>query len=405
MANTLANTSLVTRRLLARTENALNMALKVDRQSSKDFSKVGDTINIRKPIYFTTTSSSTFSAQDIIEGKTAVQLDQRKHVGFEFTQQELQLNIEEADERYIKPAALQLAQEIETSIANTYTDIANWVGTPGTTPSTFLDVNAAKTMLMKLGVPRDKPWSAFYNEDASGALANGLRGVFPEKIANRAIEQAEIGRYSGFDMFENQSLVNHTTGAFTTGSTPLVNGASQNITYTTGKDSYTQSLITDGWANSTAVILAGDIFTIAGVFSINHRTKQATADLQTFVATADGSSDGSGDLTVTISPQIITSGAYQTVSAAPADNAVITMKGTESTAFPQNLAWHPNAITLAFAPLAGPFNTTSSTQSMNNLVMTSTFDGDFDAFKSKYRFDVLYAVVVQNPYFAVRTTG
>ena len=235
--------------------------------------------------------------------------------------------------------------------------------------------------------------------------ANGLKGVFPERIATSAIESAKIGRYSGFDMFENQSIVNHTTGAFTTGSTPLVNGASQNITYTTGKDSYTQSLITDGWANTTAVIKAGDIFTLAGVFSINHRTKQATADLQTFTATVDGTSDGSGNLTMTISPQIITSGAYQTVSAAPATNAVITMKGTESTAFPQNLAWHPNAITLAFAPLAGPFNTTTSTQTFRDIVMTSTFDGDFTNFKSQYRFDVLYAVVVQNPYFAVRTTG
>lgn len=405
MANTLANTSLVTKYLLAHTENELNLASKVDRQASKEFKKVGDSISIRKPVYFTTRTGATYSAQDVIEGTTTVTLDQHKGVDFEFTQKELSLSIEEADERYIKHAARQLAQEIESSITAKYTDIANWVGTPGTTPSTLLDVGAAKKALMKIGVPRDRRWSAFFEEDASLALANGLKGVFPDKIAKSAIEDAMIGRMAGFDMYENQSIVRHTTGAFTTGSTPVVNGASQNITYATGKDSYTQSLVTDGWANSTAVIKAGDVFTIAGVNSVNHRTKQDTGDLQVFVATTDGTSDGSGNLTITISPQIITSGAYQTVTAAPADNAAITMKGTESSTYPQNLAFHPNAITLAFAPLIGPINTTTSTQTYKNIVLTSTFDGDFDAFKSKYRFDVLYSVVVQNPYFACRITG
>ena len=79
------------------------------------------------------------------------------------------------------------------------------------------------------------------------------------------------------------------------GGTPLVNGASQ-----TG-----QSLITDGWPNSTLVLKAGDIITLASID-------------QVFTVAADGTSDGSGELTLTINPPIFAGGE-------PATNAAITV--------------------------------------------------------------------------------
>jgi hypothetical protein len=49
---------------------------------------------------------------------------------------------------------------------------------------------------------------------------------------------------------------------------------------------------------------------------------------------------------VIISPAIIAGGAYQNVTARPADNAVITVvSGSASTAYTQNLIWHKDAIT------------------------------------------------------------
>ena len=68
------------------------------------------------------------------------------------------------------------------------------------------------------------------------------------------------------------------------GSTPLVNGASQ-----TGR-----LLITDGWANDTLVMKAGDLF------------KVATND-KVYMVTADGTSDGSGNLTLAIEPALVAS--------------------------------------------------------------------------------------------------
>jgi hypothetical protein len=250
-------------------------------------------------------------------------------------------------------------------------------------------------------------WSAFYDEDASLALADGLKTVFPADIAKKAIEEAAIGRYSKFMLYENQSLALHTVGVAT--GTPLVNGASQDTTYAASGDSNTQTIITDGWTNSTAnILLAGDVITFAGVNSVNRKTRQDTGDLQTFSVVADATSGAStGPATLTITPAMIISGPYQTVTAAPADGAAIVVKtGAGGSSHKQNLAFHPNAITLAMAPLDLPEDgATASRESFGNISIRAVRQYDITNDQTVYRFDILYGVKAQNADFAVRTTS
>ena len=77
------------------------------------------------------------------------------------------------------------------------------------------------------------------------------------------------------------------------GGTPLVNGASQTGT----------SLITDGWPFSTLVLRAGDLISFSN--GTNSELKMVTTDAV---------SNGSGQLTISISPEIHTS---------PTDNVAI----------------------------------------------------------------------------------
>jgi len=408
MAQNFKNTSLVTRLMLKAFMNSLQMGAKVDRQLDSQFRKVGDTINVRRPVMFTATDGATISsAEDIEERTAAVQLSERKKVNFEITSQDLTLSVEDFTARYVNPAAAELAQQVESSIADAYKQIGNFVGTPGTAPSTFLEVGAAAKVLTKLGVPMDSRWCAFYDEDASLALADGLKAVFPSQIATKAIEEASIGRYSKFELYENQSLKLHTVGVAT--GTPLIDGAAQNTTYAASGDAWTQSLVTDGWTNSTAdILLAGDVITIAGVNSVNRKTRVDTGDLQTFVVTADAASGATtGPSTLTISPPIITSGPYQTCAAAPADGAAIVVKtGAGGASHKQNMAWHENAITLAMAPLDLPTDgATASRESFGNVSIRAVRQYDIINDKTIYRFDILYGVKAQNPDFAVRTTS
>lgn len=407
MANTFKNTSLVTRIMLKEFMNALQMGAKVDRQLDSQFRKVGSSIEVRRPIMFTATDGATLVKEDVEEKAATVTLDQRKHVGFAITSQDLTLKVEDFTERYVRPAAAELAQQVETSIGEAYKQIGNFVGTPGTAPSTFLEVGAAAKVLTKLGTPMDVRWSAFYDEDASLALADGLKSVFPTEIAKKAIEEAAIGRYSKFMLFENQSLALHTVGVNT--GTPLVNGAAQNVTYDASGDTWTQTLLTDGWTNDTAdILLAGDVITIAGVNSVNRKTRKNTGDLQTFVVTADAASGSTtGPASLTISPPMITSGPFQTVTAAPADDAIITVKtGAGGAEHKQNLAFHENAITLAMAPLDLPTDGASaSRESFGNISIRAVRQYNISDDETVYRFDILYGVKAQNPDFAVRTTS
>jgi hypothetical protein len=204
----------------------------------------------------------------------------------------------------------------------------------------------------------------------------------------------------------------HTVGPL--GGTPLVNGAAQNVSYDTAKNAWTQSLITDGWTAAAASrVKAGDVFTIyaagtsgAKLKMVNPKTKVATAIDQQFVVISDGSSDASGNLTLTISPPIITSGPYQTVNVAPADNAGLVFDGTASTAYRQNLAFHKNAMALAVVPMEMPPAAYGGTrQSYKNLSvrLIPTYDATNDI--SKWRLDLLYGRKLIDPRLTVRFAG
>lgn len=408
MANNFKNTQLVTRLLLKEFMNSLQLGAKVDRQLEGQFKKVGASIDVRRPVMFAASDGAVISSTDDVEERAATMtLDKRKKVNFAITSQDLTLSVEDFTERFVQPAAAELAQAVESEIADVYKQIGNFVGTPGTTPSTFLEVGAAAKVLTKLGTPMNIRWSAFYDEDASLALADGLKSVFPTDIAKKAIEEASIGRYSKFELFENQSLKLHTVGVAT--GTPLVNGASEATTYAASGDAWTQTLNTNGWTNSTAdILLAGDVITIAGVNSVNRKTRQDTGDLQTFTVVADATSGATtGPAALTISPPIIVSGPYQTVASAPADGAAITVKtGTGGSSHKQNLAFHKNAITLAMAPLDLPEDgATASRETFGTISIRAVRQYDFDSDKTKYRFDILFGVRALNPDFAVRTTS
>ena len=223
MANNFKNTSLVTKIAVKEFLNAMVLGQKVDRQLDSQFQKVGASIQVRRPVMFESTDGPTLTtASDIEERSATVILDRRKKIHFEITSQDMTLDVDEMTERYIKPAMVELAQQVELAIAEVYVNIGNFTGTAGTSPSTLLAVAQAGAVLTKLGVEKSNRCLAV-DADASVTLANGLKDVFPDSIAKKAIEEAMVGRYGSWDIIESNSLAVHTVGAL--GGTPLVNGA------------------------------------------------------------------------------------------------------------------------------------------------------------------------------------
>jgi len=362
MANETLTPDIIAQEALMQLRNNLVMGNLVHQDYSSEFAKVGDTVRIRKPVKFQSEDGAAITQlNDVIEGNTAVTMSTQKKVAWEFDTKTLTLDIERYSERYIQPAMIRLAQDVDTAIhVRGVQDFWNFAGTPGTVPATFAALGEAGEVLDNMACPF-RPRAAVHSPEASWALADGLKNVFVQDKARTAFEQGRIGLYAGFDNFKSQSVVAHTVGDH--GGTPLVNGANQDVTYSSVKTTNEQTLLTDGWTNSTTGILKqGDVFTIAGVFEVNPVTFASTGKLRTFVVKADADSGATtGPATLTISPAIIVAGAnagqdgYPTVDAAPADDAVITVvTGTANAQYRQSLCFHKNALALVMRPLVMP---------------------------------------------------
>jgi len=412
MPNTLITPSMIAKEALMQLENNLVFANRVHREMATEFTGgQGSTVSIRRPVKFNTSNGATLVKQDVEEKSTNIVVDQRKHVGWEFSTQDLTLSIEEYSDRYIKPATITLANTLDRSIASLYTSVFNLVGTPGTTPNSFTAAAAAAQRLDEMAVLTDNRTLAVNPAAAYAIAGNQLTLNSVGDVEKTAYENAKVGKIATMEMFSTQNVRTHTVGPL--GGTPLINGAAQNVTYANAVGAtWSQTLITDGWTAAAALrVRAGDVFTIANVFAVNPvpddtGAKMVMPYLQQFTVLANGSSDAAGNLTLTISPPIITTGPQQTCSAAPADNAAMTFVGTAATNYPMNLAFHRHAFALVTVPLEMPDGAAfKARETYKGLSMRVIKDYDITNDTDIIRLDMLYGVKAIHPDLAVRLIG
>jgi hypothetical protein len=111
---------------------------------------------VRRPTDFTVRDGATASIQDAVEGKFSLAVDKQKGVDFKFTSSDLTLRIDKLSERIIKPAMVQLANQIDRDLTALYKNVWNWVGTPGQTVDSFADFAKAPERLDLAAVPQDE---------------------------------------------------------------------------------------------------------------------------------------------------------------------------------------------------------------------------------------------------------
>ncbi len=410
MANTTLTADVIAKASLAILENELGWINDLHRAYEDEFSnsvngyKIGDTISIRRPEDGQVRIGAVANPTDVIEGKTTLTIDQQIGTDFKFSSTDLTLKISDLSERVIKPRMMNIINHMANDVLSVaYRGTYNWVGTPGQTVNAFADFAKAPERMDEMSVPADNRCAILSPSDhwALVGAATVLNNTGAESTAYR---KGKIGVLGGVDTYMSQLVPTHTVGAYV--GTPLVNGASQNVTYDTVKNTWTQSLVTDGWTGSvTGLLKAGDVFTIANVFMVNPRTKAKTSILQQFVVISDVNSTA-GAATLTISPPIIASGPHQTVDAAPADNAAITVMGTASTGYRQNIAMHKNAMSLAVVPMEMPQAAYGGSRQSHKGFSLRVIPGyDFTNDNSSWRLDLLYGRKLIDPRLSVRLSG
>ena len=414
MANNVITSSIITNETLRILHNNSaflgNINTEFEDQFAKKGLKAGSVINVRRPVQYTVRDGAVANIQDVNESTVPITMEQEFGIDWAFSDYDLTLTIDEFTKRYLEPAGKRLAAELDARIAaRFYRGVANFSGTAGTTPSTAQSVLDAAVLLDNNACPRDDNRMLALTPLANAKLVGGMSGLFNDQATQgRQLKTGMMATNLGLDFIMSQNLPTHTVGGL--GGTPLVNGANQGLINSGATDnpySATTSLVTDGWTAAAANRLKrGDVFTIAGVFSVNPETKQSTGLLQQFVVTADAASDGSGNLTATIYPAIIAGGAYQNVTARPADNAAITvLTGSANTSYGQNILFHRDAFTLVTADMEVPNGMDMAEKAMHEGVALRFVRG-FDITNNRRicRFDMLAGYGLLRPEWAVRLT-
>jgi hypothetical protein len=203
----------------------------------------------------------------------------------------------------------------------------------------------------------------------------------------------------GYDEINmSQSIVQHTTGS---------RSATASLTLSASVTAQGATTVAITGDTGSATLKQGDVFTIANVYAVNPQTRQTTGSLQQFVVTADVTASSGAWTSVSVSPAIYTSAnALATVDSFPASGAVVTMLGAASTAYPQNLVYHKDAITFATADLLLPQGVDmASRQVHNGISMRIVRQYDINNDRMPCRIDVLYGYGVIRAPQAVRLWG
>jgi hypothetical protein len=335
-------------------KNKLSRGNRVNRQYENQFSqtgaKHGQTISIRKPPRYVGRRGATANYEGMNEQFTNLTLSMFG-VDMNFTSFDFTLSIDDFRRRHIEPAVSRIANVIDEDGLALYYQVPWMLGTPGTVPNSLATYWQAGAILTEQGAPKGEGMrSLMLGANSMATIGEAKTTLFnPQPGISELYRTGVMDTSGGWEWFEDVNVPAHTVGPL--GGTPTVSGGGQ-----TGA-----SLLTAGWTSAAALRLRrGDVFTIAGVNTVNPQSRQSQGRLQMFVVTADFSSDSSGNGTVSIYPPIVPPNAdgsraqFQTVSASPANAAAITVIGAANTVSPQNTGFARDAITLAVVDLDYP---------------------------------------------------
>lgn len=368
-----------------------------DSQFAQKGAKKGVSLKIRLPNEYVTREGAIYTPQGHDEAAETLVVATQRGVDSEITSLDLTMSMDDFKQRVLEPQMSVLASIVEADALNMTYDVANSVGTPGTTPGStanqaLLPWLQAKQRLSENLAPG--PYFAQIDGNASTYTINGLASLYHEqRTLSKQFTEGFLLRNSGIDYMQNNRVKRLTLGSAIAGT---VNGNNQGEAGT---------VILAG-AGALGTFKKGQVLTFASVNRVHPETKESYGGLMQFVVTADVTADGAGAVTVAISPTIVTTGAKKNVDAAIVTGAAYTIGGTASTAYPCNLVHARDAFAFVAADLEMPKGVDMAYMANIDklpLRFIRWYDGDDDKWKS--RFDVLYGYKTIRQQLATRVWG
>lgn len=409
MANVFRTTQYTLDDVFIRYKNYLSFALTANRNLEGDFKDLqfatGQTINYRLEERYLGGEGATATSEARVQVIRPLSIAQQFHTMVDYSG--FNLTFDRArDEPYLEmannPRAKRLANLTENYIAENF---ANQVYFATGTSGTPIDFNAllqTDALMTSLAIPEDGRRYAAVGPYAAANLSNSLYNTFNNTVNTGALIDGFIGHLTGFDIFKTVFLKRQIAGLGEAGGTPPA-GFKLAGTVTNGPISGGNQIALTGLVASSVVFNKGDRLQLsdsAGVFLVNPLTYDSLTTAAQFVVQDDVviSSSG-GTATVTVSPEIVVSGARQNISAAIPNGAQLLMRTDHNV----NLAYHSQALVFAAPPmkeLRGGVEAVTRFSDLYKLALTYSLGADIRNYQQLDRIDLICGVAI-NPEFAI----
>lgn len=382
MSNTLITSELVSKAMLARFIASNSFINQGSRGLEGDFTqnsyKPGQTVQIRKRNRFKAGDGQAATSQAIQDSTEQVTLAHQYNVMVDMTTIEEGYDLVTFTDQVIQPAVDAINAKMNADIYAAATQQVNYaIGS--TSASLTQDILfQAQSYMTKLQMSRGDRSLILGTTDVA-SLNSTLYNTFNQQFNEKIIYDGKVGKFAGFTLFEDEVITPFTAGSLA--GSPVIS-----VAPTDGATSLSMSGFTTSAAN---VLKAGDVISIANVYSVVPLYYITTGKLMTFVVTANVSADGSGNAVVPITPAVYwaTTNTLQNVNSQPQVSAAVTRVASNT----PNIAFTRSGLDIVCPPL--PMLKTPECfvqyDPTYNVAIRLAADSDITASENIYRFDVL----------------
>ena len=425
---TLLSPTVIAREALRLLKNNLVMGGLVYRDYETEFPgmpKTGGSVQIRKPVKFKVSKTRVRVTSTITEQYITLNVATQAHISWGFHMVDLTLTIEQYSERYIRPAAAALANQMDADLCGLYVDVPEQIyeSSGFMTPHTFHVLGRAMQRLDEGAVPPDER-AIVFDPAAHWSMANALSNWNFKEGGEQALRKGFLGKIANAEVYMDQNVKVHTVGTWGTDSAAMSSAARYKIEDTAASGagsglptgnavnvSQNQQIEMNGFNNSTGVdsLAPGDTFEITGCYAVNPMSGESTGSLRQFVVTtAVIPSVSTTDIgsRVFFYPEMMHTGPYKTVDTIPPAGNAVQVHGVPAEPYPQNMAFHRNAFALCMVPLEvpdAPVWSGSATEDGYSIRIVKAYDIHLD--EETCRLDILYGVKTIYPEMACRIMG
>jgi len=362
------------------------------------------------------------SVSPLVDRHVDIAVDTRKNVVLEFNDEDLTLDIQNFSQRYLSAGPEDIANVYDETAARKIMLGIPFSANPDS-PGTGLTTDAmqdVRSLHTELAIPKNMSNYALLRPSDVASVSKDVKDVHLPPMVSQVIREAFQGKLAGFYVFD---------GVLTPDQVVL--GSNQATPLVKANSGYEGDAIpTDGWgANNAKVINKGSQIQIAGVNHSRVRGERSDTGIpMTFTVTADVSTDGSGNATIPISPELNAGGlntqdgsgnnvslrAFKNASQKAANNAAITVIGSSKAAnqnhttsqrykvglfYEENIAQYVNVI------IAKPTSSVWHGQAYDaqtGLSMTVVRDFDIKDMTETTRLDALWGIDMVYPELATK---